>query len=70
MTPPLPVVSPRPRGRPALGLVKKSISFPPEMLARIDEARGEEERSAFVIALVREALDQRERLAQRHARKT
>ena len=47
----------RPRGRPPTGLVKRSISFPPDLLARIDAARGEEERSAFVVALVQEALE-------------
>lgn len=55
--------TPRPRGRPVLGLIKRSISFPPDLLARIDAARGEEERSAFVVALVQEALDQRARVS-------
>lgn len=53
----------RPRGRPPTGLVKRSISFPPELLARIDAARGEEERSAFVVALVEEAIGNRGRSA-------
>lgn len=47
----------RPRGRPPTGLVKRSISFPPELLARIDAARGEAERSAFVVALVEYAIE-------------
>lgn len=55
--------TPRPRGRPVIGLIKRSISFPPDLLARIDAARGEEERSAFVVALVEDALENRGRSA-------
>lgn len=37
--------------------VQFSVTLPPELLAKLDAARGEDSRNAFVVALLKRALE-------------